>query len=82
MNATIEYRDVTDGQVSRSTVLDQATHNGRTYLLRHHSAGYESAGSMARWTNEKWSVSRPGAFGGSAFLTEQEARDTFVCWTQ
>ena len=29
----------------------------RHYVFSHHTAGYELAGSAARWTDEKWTIS-------------------------
>ena len=43
--------------------------------LEHHTAGYEPAGSMARWTDERWSVGTDvdGAYHGICYLTFERA---------
>ncbi|KKM82837.1 hypothetical protein LCGC14_1315590 [marine sediment metagenome] len=63
---------------SYRTALGVAVHKptGRVWTLRHHTAGLECAGSMARWTNEVWSVttSIEGISHGQRFASEAAAR--------
>ncbi len=79
-----EYRDLTDADRSVVTVL--STRNvvndysqTREWILRHHTAGFECAGSCARSTPEKWSVTSVsnGSTFGNSFLNESDARTVF-----
>ncbi len=78
----VEYSEVTDQNRSIPTMLKQVEYQGRTYSLIHRTSGYEPAGSMARWTNEIWSVTAlyDGTPHGRRFKTEAEARDLFDRW--
>lgn len=82
----IEYRDIPAGSHAKRQVLEsEVTTIGRRhreYFLSHSTAGYECAGSMARWTNEYYSVTfeAGGAINGRRFLTEKDARDLFNKW--
>lgn len=83
-----EYRDIPTGLHSRVTVLTTASGPNpsgyvRSYTLSHHTAGYECAGSMARWTDERWSVLTfsDGASHGRSFLTREAAHRCLVDWT-
>ena len=79
-----EYRDLKPEDRSIVTVLsvrDVANDYGqvRPWALKHHTAGFECAGSCARSTVEKWtvtSVSNGSTFGNS-FLSEPEALAVF-----
>ncbi len=79
-----EYRDLTDADRSVVTVL--ATRNvvndysqTREWILRHHTAGFECAGSCARSTVEKWTVTSfsNGSRFGNSFLNESDACEVF-----
>lgn len=81
----VEYSQVGDNR-SRVTILAKGIrHYGykddlvHEYTFSHRSAGYEPAGSMARWTDERWSVlfMSDGATHGRSFSTEQAAREHF-----
>ncbi len=79
-----EYRDIKDGEMSVKTVLAERTITndwGRssTWVLKHHTAGWECAGSAARDTVEHWSVTsfNGQSTTGNSFLTEAEARTVF-----
>ena len=80
--AIAEYGDIKrlGWRMSVETLL--GTHvrerDGRVYKLSHHAAGYEVAGSCARWTNEKWSVRfmLDGARHGKSFASWLDA----VCY--
>ena len=87
MSRIAEYRDIENEPHSKTTVLKHGHKPGnlsREYLLKHHSAGWEPAGAIARWTDEKWSVvfySSDGALNGRSFKTLQEAESLFIKWT-
>jgi len=51
----------------------------RPWTLKHHTAGFECAGSCARATPEKWSVTSVsnGSTFGNSFLNESDAREVF-----
>lgn len=81
-----EYRDIKQGEMSVRTILAEREvtgDNGRksVWVLKHHSAGWECAGSCARDTAEKWSVTSfdRGAnhTHGNSFLNEASARRVF-----
>lgn len=83
---TKEYGQIKPEELSVVTVLDTRTvhSNGRNgeWKLKHHTAGFEPAGSVARYTEEKWSVTSFDAglnstFGNSGFRSEAEARKVF-----
>lgn len=73
----VEYGDIPDGMLSQRTILSQRENDERRWTLTHHLPGYECAGSMARWTDERWSVLFPhgGATHGRSFLSEDKARE-------
>lgn len=81
-----EYRDLNVNDLSKVVILATATGAfKRPYTLSHHSAGYESAGSCARYTREKWTVLSRDIYSntthGKAFLKESEAREYFAQYT-
>jgi hypothetical protein len=84
--STAEYGTYPDAMRSRKTILERrAAAYGRTYVLSHSTAGYEPAGSCARWTNEKWAAGHTdsnGTFYGQSFKTEHEARAYFERWSR
>jgi hypothetical protein len=47
-----EYGSLRPGELSERTLIAEA----EGWKLEHHTAGYEPAGSVARYTNERWSV--------------------------
>lgn len=79
--ATIrEYRDIKPGEMSVVTTLATKTVTndyGRkiTWDLRHHTAGWECAGSCARWTDERWSIT---TFDRSSNTSYGQARRTLA----
>lgn len=81
MQGIKEYRDLTDTERSVRTVHARATGAfGREYTLVHKTAGYECAGSCARYTEELWgAIGRnfDGTTTGQWYLTEAEARAHF-----
>jgi hypothetical protein len=58
MTKLAEYRDVNDGNRSKSSILNHANPNKvrSTVYLRYVAHGYEPAGSVARWTDGYYSV--------------------------
>lgn len=86
----VEYSQVGDNWSHTTTLAKGTRHYGykddlvHEYTLSHRSPGYESAGSMARWTDERWSVLFvcDGATHGRSFSTEQAAREHFERVTQ
>lgn len=80
-----EYRDLKPEDESEVKILAKgiAAFN-REYTLKHHTAGYEPAGSCARYAEEKFSVTYPfdNAIHGKAFKTEIEAKEYFDKHTQ
>ena len=80
-----EYRDAPSDKFSKVTTLDSAVNGRREYSLKHHTPGFECAGSMARWSgHEMWSVTfyMDGATHGRRFLNKGEAQDLFDKWTR
>lgn len=80
----VEYANAPSAQFSKVTKLDSAVNDRREYFLKHHTAGFELAGSMARWNaNEVWSVTfeMGGATNGRRFLNKAEAQDLFNKWS-
>lgn len=82
MPHTKEYRDLTDADKSIKTI--HATAMGAfkaRYNLIHKTAGYEPAGSCARYTEEYWGAigtsARDGTTFGQWYKTEAEAREHF-----
>lgn len=78
---TVEYGDIKANHlpVSTYTILYQRTKNGREYKLVHRSAGYEPAGSAARYTNKCWSVDfwLDNARHGRRFTVRDKADEYF-----
>lgn len=70
-----EYRDLTDSDRSIVTILKQ----GIVHTIKHHTEGYECAGSCSRHTNEKWSVTRvfDNAIHGKTFINYEQAIEYF-----
>jgi hypothetical protein len=66
----------------RAVVEARAGKDGREYRLEQASEGYESAGSMMRWTDGYWAVSFDfeGARHGRRFKEEADARTLFDQW--
>lgn len=80
----VEYGTYTDADRSTVTRIDSAVFDRREYVLKHHTPGFECAGSCARYNgNEVWSVTfqSAGATHGRRFLKESDARDLFAKWT-
>ena len=80
----IEYGQIPEDSHSRVTVLRRVTKGRTEYRLVHSTPGYECAGSMARWTDERYAVNfdMDGSIHGRSFLDEQAARDLFDKWTK
>ncbi len=81
---TMEYRDLKDSDMSCATILQKGYGAwNKEYTLSHHTAGYECAGSCARYTEERWKVRYifDNALHGKAFLTEKEAQEYFDAYT-
>jgi len=78
--AIAEYGQIENAPRSRRTVVQVV---GR-YTLRHGTAGYETAGSMARWTAEYWAVVvvLDGAEHGHRFRTAEEACACLRKWSE
>lgn len=81
MPATKEYGELTSADHSiRTTLASGIGKYGSKWSLVHRTAGYECAGSCARYTKECWSVDyerRDGITGGQSYKTEAEARAHF-----
>lgn len=80
MKKSVEYSQVNDTNRSEVTLLKTGVSSlGNLYRLEHYTAGYEPAGSRARWTNEGWAVrfNSGGSVHGRRFKTEKEAIDRF-----
>jgi hypothetical protein len=79
---TAEYGEISVNGWPRSerTVLETRAAKGREYILSHHTAGYEIAGSCARLAREYWAVRfrLDGAIHGRRFSNETDARDVFA----
>lgn len=73
----VEYRDIGRDDLSdvKAVAHRRSVDGRRTYVISHHLPGYECAGSMARWTDERWSVITwiDGARHGRGFHTKAEA---------
>jgi hypothetical protein len=87
MTRLCEYRDITPETRSNLTELDSAASarlQGRTVQLVHATAGWEPAGSMARWTDGFYAVwfEMNGARNGQRYRTEPEARTHFARLTE
>jgi hypothetical protein len=81
-----EYRDLKPEDMSVVTSLDSRTIKNdygkvSIWVLKHHTEGFELAGSCARHTNERWSVTTldrtSGTTHGNAFLTLAAATCVF-----
>ena len=85
MTRICEYDQVNEGNQSHRILLQTGVSVSTTrsvsrkYFLSHHTEGFEPAGSMARWTQEKWTVRfyLDGSYHGRQFDTEHDARVYF-----
>ena len=83
MTRICEYTQVNEGNRSHKILLQTGVatvgHGSRGYFLSHHTEGFEPAGNMARWTQEKWTVRfyLDGSYHGRQFNTEHDARVYF-----
>lgn len=79
-----EYSDVNDSNRAQLEVLEErhVPSKRRTYRLVRCSAGFTTAGSVARWTNGYYAVwfELQGARHGQQFKTLEEARERFELW--
>lgn len=87
MSRTAEYRDIKGQPMAARVVVDTkpASRLKATVELATVAAGWECAGSMARWTDGYWSVrwrDTGGSYQGRRFeltdIGEQEARALFT----
>ena len=83
MNSLIEYGQIPkDGHAKRNVLASGVNKEfNLPYKLIHSTSGYECAGSMARYTNEKYGcifTDRNGTTGGQWFSAEQTAREYFA----
>ena len=81
---TKEYGQIKPEEMSVATVLDtrtMPTGAQRIWTLKHHTAGLELAGSCARSTKERWSVTHfdcgANAIFGNSFSTLDAAMAVF-----
>ena len=79
---TKEYRDIHPSNMSVKTTHAEASGAfGAVYRLVHKTAGYECAGSCARYTDAAWGAIATSAMDGTMFgqwyKTEAEARTHF-----
>jgi hypothetical protein len=71
------------GQMSQVSIIDTLvdSDNNRCWYFKQHEPGFEPAGSMARWTNRKWSVTHfdylCNATFGKSFKGKAEAKAYF-----
>lgn len=81
-----EYGQIKDAPRSKVTVIDRryVESKRREYRLEHGTAGYEPAGSIARWTDEYWAVrfDLDGARHGQVSRDEAKMRALFDKWTK
>jgi hypothetical protein len=82
MKYTVECQEVNDSNRAKRTVIKSARNDNlrATYTLTHTTAGYEPAGSMARYTEESWGVlytTDNGAMGGEWFKSLEYASNRF-----
>jgi hypothetical protein len=81
-----EYGAIRGQALAQRTVLGTAFNPRlrRTYTLTQVDAGWEPAGSMARWTDGYYSVTfeLDGSRNGRRFTTQQEAVETFLRWSE
>ncbi len=80
-----EYGDLTSADMATRTVIERGYIHGGSFQsaeLVLSSAGYECAGSAARWTDGYWSVETyfNGARHGRRFKTEADALALFDAW--
>jgi hypothetical protein len=78
----VEYSEVHEGNRARTVVLAREDVYGREYRLVQSTAGYECAGSCARWTDGYTAVlfDSDGAVHGRRFKSEADARALFSRW--
>jgi len=72
-----DYADA-KGKMSQVTILDQTIDEAnRVWKFKQHEPGFEPAGSMARWTNRKYSVTffdyAMNAMFGQSFTSKDDA---------
>jgi len=79
-----EYGTLTQEQFGKKVVLDRGFNINREYKLIHRTAGFQCAGSCARFDDEAWGVlfEFDGAEHGRYFKTEADARELFKAWTK
>ena len=88
MTRIAEYGTFPAEDIAARTLIEERTTDkgafSRTYRLWQVGAGWETAGSVARWTDGYWAVlfDMDGASHGRRFRDEQEARCLFDAWTQ
>jgi hypothetical protein len=78
MKRTAEYGTYPD---SARSVVKVIARQGK-YTLKHHTAGYEPAGSCARYTDEVWSITfeLDGSTHGRRFRDQWDAHKLFDAW--
>lgn len=81
--AIAEYGSINPQEYGKKIVLDEGTKGRTTYQLIHRTAGYQCAGSCARYDAEGWGVifNKCGASHGRWFKSESAARELFAQWT-
>lgn len=75
-----EYSQLTAADRSIRTIIAGAPGSRAHWQLIHKTAGYECAGSCARYTGEAWGAiakSNSGTTYGQWYKTEAEAREHF-----
>ena len=80
-----EYREVKDKMSAVTALATREVTNDygkvSAWTLKHHTAGFELAGSRARPTDERWSVTTfdrsSGTTHGNSFRTLEAARSVF-----
>lgn len=82
--STMEYKDLTPEMMSTQTVVKEGTHNwmGTPLKLTHYTEGYVVAGSAARHTDAKYTVTfmDGGARHGHSFKSFEAAERRFNEW--
>jgi hypothetical protein len=79
-----EYGTFDDDERAVRTIHEKRTHDGTEYTLWSSSPGFETAGSVARWTNGYHACTwydRSGARQGRHTKTLDEARQLLDRWT-
>lgn len=84
MQAVKDYSHLQENERAVRTVLKtgRSLSLDRTYLLIHSTAGYEPAGSRARYTAEKWLITfnMSGVVHGREFATLAAAESMLASW--